>query len=39
VYERTITPDGETGAVNSGTVEGTLEKPEALLSAVRPWGL
>ena len=38
VYEGdTITLDGETGAVYSGTVEVTLEKPEALLSVVRSW--
>ncbi|MDD1715166.1 MAG: hypothetical protein LUQ61_07915 [Methanoregulaceae archaeon] len=40
VYEGdTITLDGETGAVYSGTVEVTLERPEALLSVVRSWGL
>jgi pyruvate,orthophosphate dikinase len=40
VYEGdTITLDGETGAVYSGTVEVTLERPEQLLAVVRSWGL
>jgi len=40
VYEGdTITLDGGTGAVYSGTVEVTHERPEPLLEIVRSWGL